>query len=120
MPAGYWNADWRVNVLHLQNNILEMIAIGETLEATTDRLCRRIGKLLPDVRCSVLGVDSNGLLHPLQGSSLPNECMALLEGLMIGPADGLLRQWAYLGKAVAAKDIATDTRKWRQCPSNHN
>lgn len=102
------NADWRVKVLHLQN--LEMIARGETIEATTDRLCHQIEKLLPGVRCSVLRVDGNGLLHPLPGSSFPNEYMALLEGLMIGPLVGSCGSAAYLGKAVAAKDIATDPR----------
>lgn len=97
-------------MLHFQNTILEMIARGETLEATTDRLCHQIEKLLPGVWCSVLRVDGNGLLHPLPGSSFPDGYTARLEGLMIGPLVGSCGSAAYLGKAVAATDIATDPR----------
>lgn len=86
-----------------------MIAKGETLEATTDRLCREIELLLPGVWCSVLRVDSGGLLHPLAGPNFPEEYSAELEGLMIGPQVGSCGAAAYLGAAVAA-DIATDPR----------
>lgn len=33
-------------MLHLQNNILEMIARGETLGATTDRLCHLLKPII--------------------------------------------------------------------------
>lgn len=97
-------------MLHLQNVILEMIAKGETLEATTDRLCREIERELPDVWCSVLSVERNGLLHPLAGPSFPNDYTALLEGLMIGPQVGSCGSAAYLGVSVAATDVSTDPR----------
>jgi diguanylate cyclase (GGDEF)-like protein len=96
-------------VLQLQNNILEMIARGASLEATTDRLCREIEVLLPDVWCSVLRVDSGGLLHPLAGPNFPDEYSAGLEGLMIGPQVGSCGTAAYLRTAIVA-DIATDPR----------
>ncbi|RDJ19794.1 EAL domain-containing protein [Bosea caraganae] len=87
-----------------------MIAKGETLEATTDRLCREIEALLPGVWCSVLRVERNGLLHPLAGPRFPDEYSTLLEGLMIGPQVGSCGSAAYLGAAITATDIATDPR----------
>lgn len=110
MVSDIWDGGLAGNVLHLQNSILEMIARGETLEATTDRLCRQIEKLQPGVWCSVLRVDRNGLLHPLAGPNFPDEYTALLDGLMIGPLVGSCGSAAYLGKAVNAQDIATDPR----------
>ncbi|WID99968.1 EAL domain-containing protein (plasmid) [Bosea vestrisii] len=97
-------------VLQLQNIILEMIAKGEALEATTDRLCREIELHLPGVWCSVLRVERNGLLYPLAGPSFPDAYTALLEGLMIGPQVGSCGSAAYLGAGVAVTDIASDPR----------
>jgi len=97
-------------VLQLQNKILEMIAKGETLEATTDRLCHEIEAHLPGVWCSVLRVERNGLLHPLAGPSFPAAYNAMLEGLMIGPQVGSCGSAAYLGEGVAVTDIASDAR----------
>ncbi|AMJ63785.1 putative bifunctional diguanylate cyclase/phosphodiesterase [Bosea sp. PAMC 26642] len=87
-----------------------MIAKGETLEATTDRLCREIELLLPNVRCSVLRVDRGGLLHPLAGPTFPDEYSAGFEGLMIGPQVGSCGTAAYLRTAIVVADIATDPR----------
>lgn len=97
-------------MLHLQNTILELIAKGETLKATTDRLCSEIDRLLPGVQCSVLQVERNGLLHPLSGPSFPAWFAARFDGLMIGPNVGSCGSAAYLGVPVAVHDIATDPR----------
>ncbi|MGX9394005.1 sensor domain-containing phosphodiesterase (plasmid) [Nitrobacteraceae bacterium UC4446_H13] len=87
-----------------------MIAKGETLEATTGRLCCEIEKRLPGVWCSVLGVERSGLLHPLSGPKFPDEYLTLLEGLLIGPQVGSCGSAAYFGTAVAVTDIETDLR----------
>lgn len=97
-------------MLYLQNCILKMIAKGETLEATMDRLCFEIEKRLPGVWCSVLRVERNGLLHPLSGLKFPDEYLALLEGLLIGPQVGSCGSAAYFGTDVVATDIDTDPR----------
>lgn len=97
-------------MLYLHNHILEMIAKGETLEATTDRLCREIEGLLPGVWCSVLRVEGNGLLHPLAGPEFPAGYLDLLDDLMIGPQVGSCGSAAYFGTAVGASDIETDPR----------
>ncbi len=100
-------------MLHLQNTILEMIAKGETLKSTTDRLCREIELLLPGVLCTVLHIERNGLLHPLSAPSFPDEFSAKFDGAMIGPNAGSCGSAAYLGIPVAAVDIETDPR-WAQ------
>ncbi len=95
-------------MLDLQNNILEMIARGETLQATTERLCHMIEALLPGVWCSVLRVDRNGLLHPLANPSFPTEYSSLLEGVLIGPTVGTCGRAAYLAEDVVTRDLFSD------------
>ncbi|QKC85582.1 EAL domain-containing protein [Mesorhizobium sp. NZP2077] len=87
-----------------------MIARGESLEATTARLCDQIERVLGGICCSVLSVDRSGLLHPVAGSVLLAEFSAQLEGLMTGPLVGSCGSSAYLVRAVATVDIATDPR----------
>jgi diguanylate cyclase (GGDEF)-like protein len=94
----------------LQNIILEMVAKGEALKATMDRLCREVETLLSDVVCSVLSVDPSGLLHPLAGPSLPPHYSAALDGVAIGPDVGSCGSAAYLRVPVAVADITTDPR----------
>lgn len=105
-------------MLRLQNTILEMIARGESLEATAYALCLDIEALLPGVICSVLMVGRNGLLHPLAGPGLPEAYSARIDNMMIGPDVGACGAAAYLGTAVTAEDIATDPR-WDAVFSDH-
>ena len=97
-------------MLRLQNTILDLIARGEKLEATTDRLCREIEALLPGVICSVLRLDRSGSLHPLAAPRLPEAFSALIDGTMIGPDAGSCGSAAYFGVPVAVTDIETDPR----------
>jgi hypothetical protein len=97
-------------MLELQNTILEMVAKGEALAPTTDRLCVEIEKLLPNIVCSILWLDRNGLLHPLSGPSLSEEYSAALDGVTIGPMVGSCGSAAYLCVPVAVTDIRTDPR----------
>jgi len=97
-------------MLLLQNDILEMVALGEPLEATAKALCLRVEAILPDVVCSILTVDANGCLHPLAGPSLPGAYSAAFEGLPVGPDVGSCGTAIYSGQPVAAEDIATDPR----------
>ena len=75
----------------LQREVLEAVALGQTLEAVMDLLCRRVEAAAPELLCSVLTVDAQGRLHPLAGPSLPASYCELLDGMPIGPADRLLR-----------------------------
>lgn len=97
-------------MLGLRNTILEMIAKGADLKATIDCLCLEIETLAPEVICSVLTVDSDGLLHPLAAPGLPADFCAGLDGLLIGPNVGSCGSAAYLRRPVIVTDIASDTR----------
>ncbi len=97
-------------MLRLQNLILEMVAKGEDLNVTANRLCEEIEKILPDVVCSLLTVDEAGRLHPLAAPSLPASYSAVLDGLMAGPLAGSCGTAAYLREDVSVTDIANDER----------
>ena len=97
-------------MLHLQNEILEMIATGEPLAATMAALCRRVEELLPDVVCSVLEVGPDGRLHPLAAPSLPAVFSQSLDGLAPGPDVGCCGSAVWRREPVGASDIAADPR----------
>ena len=67
-----------------------MGALADELPLTeiADQLCRRVEVIAPDVVASVLHVDTDGLVHPLGGPSLPDDYSRALEGVTIGPDVG--------------------------------
>ncbi len=96
----------------IQNDILEMIAYGEPLRVVVETLCRCIEEVAPEASCSVLSVDSEGILHPVAAPSLPESYSAALDGFSIGPEVGSCGTAAFRGKPVIVEDIATDPL-WR-------
>jgi len=99
-----------MDMLHLQKLILEMVATGRPLDVTMDRLCREVQAVLPEVICSVLRVDQEGLLHPLAAPSLPKAYCEALDGLPIGPNVGSCGSAAHRRIPVTVTDVATDPR----------
>ena len=97
-------------LLELQNTVLKMIARGDSLQATMDRLCGQVEALAPGVVCSVLAKDKDGFMHPLAGPSLPEDYNAAIDGIAAGPNVGSCGASAFLGVPVAVIDIATDPR----------
>ncbi|MDM9628024.1 EAL domain-containing protein [Rhizobium sp. S152] len=98
-------------MLQFQNAILEMIAKGEELATTIERLCRQVEARSPSIACSVLSV-RNGRLYPIASPSLPADYTKTLEGTPIGPLVGSCGAAAYHGAEVAVSDIDRDGR-WR-------
>jgi diguanylate cyclase (GGDEF)-like protein/PAS domain S-box-containing protein len=94
----------------LQQLIMGALADELPITEIADRLCRRVEAIAPDVVASVLHVDSDGLVHPLGGPSLPDVYSRALEGIAIGPNVGSCGSAAYCGKPVLAEDIDTDPR----------
>lgn len=95
-------------LVYLQNLILEMVARGEELRTTTDRLCREVERLAPGSLCSILSVDSDGLMHPVAAPSLPAEYNNGIDGLRMGPAAGSCGTCAFRRREVTVTDIQTD------------
>lgn len=95
-------------LLRLQTEILEAVACGQPLAAIADLLCRRVSAVLPDIHCSILTVDAEGLLHPLAAPSLPAHFGAAVDGVAIGPKAGSCGTAAFRNEAVMVTDIATD------------
>jgi diguanylate cyclase (GGDEF)-like protein/PAS domain S-box-containing protein len=91
---------------------LIMLGLADEIPVTdiADRLCRRVEELAPDVVCSLLHIDANGLIHPLGGPSLPEDYSQALDGVAIGPDVGSCGSAAYYGRPVLAMDIDTDPR----------
>ncbi|WOH70020.1 EAL domain-containing protein [Bradyrhizobium sp. BWA-3-5] len=94
----------------LQQLIMGALADELPLVEIADQLCRRVEAIAPDVVASVLHVDSEGLVHPLGGPSLPEDYSRALEGISIGPDVGSCGSAAYHGKPVLAENLDTDPR----------
>ncbi|KJC41713.1 EAL domain-containing protein [Bradyrhizobium sp. LTSP857] len=94
----------------LQQLIMGALADEVPITEIADRLCRRVEEIAPDVVCSLLHVDSAGLVHPLGGPSLPEDYSRALDGIAIGPDVGSCGTAAYYGEPVLAEDIDTDPR----------
>lgn len=97
-------------MLTLRNIILEMIAKGANLKVTIDHLCDEIEIRAPDLICSVMTVDDDGIHHLLSAPSLPDSFSAALDGLMIAPDFGCCCGAADVRPSVIVSDIATDPR----------
>jgi len=85
-----------------------MIAKGDPLHETINRLCSEVEAIVPQAICSVLAVDRDGLLHSLSSPSLPTSYSSLFEGLKIGPSVGSCGTAAFFGTPITVTDIATD------------
>jgi diguanylate cyclase (GGDEF)-like protein/PAS domain S-box-containing protein len=94
----------------LQQLILGALADDLPISNIAEQLCRRVEQLAPDVVCSILHVDADGLIHPLGGPSLPADYSASLDGVAIGPEVGSCGSAAYLGEPILATDIDADPR----------
>jgi PAS domain S-box-containing protein len=94
----------------LQQLIMSALADEIPLTQIADQLCRLVEVIAPDVVCSLLHVDADGLIHPLGGPSLPEDYSRALDGVAIGPDIGSCGSAAYFGEPVLAEDIDTDPR----------
>lgn len=92
----------------LRSQTLEAVATGESLLAVAELVCRHAEQLAPHAVCSILTIDTAGLIHPLAAPSLSADYSAALEGLEIGPTTGSCGTAAYRGEPVEVTDIATD------------
>lgn len=92
-----------------QSRIVELIATGTPLEQTLHALLSFLEQEAPDMLCSVLLLDDDGV-HLRHGAapSLPLEYCRALDGAPIGPCAGSCGTAAYRREQVIVADIETD------------
>jgi c-di-GMP-specific phosphodiesterase len=95
-------------IQHLQQVVLEAVVSGMSLASVADLLCRRVEAIAPEVRSSMLLVDSGGFLHTLAAPSLPPGFVASIDGLAVGENAGSCGTCAFLGQPVCVTDISSD------------
>jgi len=89
--------------------ILEMIAIGHPAPEIYDAIALMYEQRHPGMRCSMLELHGNKLLHG-GAPSLPKEYCDAVHGLEIGPNIGSCGTSTYTGERVLVEDIKTDPR----------
>jgi len=91
-----------------QNQILEMIAKGERLPDVLGTIAQLIEEQLPQMWCSFLLLDKNGVnLRHGAAPSLPESYNQAIDGLVIGPFAGSCGTAAYWEEPIIVHDIAT-------------
>ncbi|MDQ7057469.1 MAG: ATP-binding protein [Ghiorsea sp.] len=92
------------------SKILEMIARGDPTSAVYDAIALLYESKHPGMRCSLLELKGNQLLHG-GAPSLPKTYCEAVNGLKNGPNIGSCGTSTYTGERVLVEDIATDP-KW--------
>ena len=92
--------------------ILEMIAIGRPALDIYDAIALMYEGRHPGMRCSMLELHGNKLLHG-GAPSLPKEYCNAVHGLENGPSVGSCGTSTYTGKRVLVENIETDL-KWEK------
>ena len=94
---------------HTQRQVLERIAVGKPMLETLDLLLRMTESQSPDMLCSILLLDTDGI-HIRHGAapSLPADYLSAINGSAIGPCAGSCGTAAFRREAVFVADIGTD------------
>jgi len=90
--------------------ILEMIAIGRPTSEIYDAIALMYEERHPGLRCSMLELHGNKLMHG-RAPSLPKEYCGAINGLENGPNVGSCGASTYTGQRVLVENIETDP-KW--------
>jgi len=99
-------------ILHLQQSILEAVALGHAPQETIDQICLLEERLLPNAVASVMLLDEHGKLNVFAAPSIPPEGIARLNGLHPGPEAGSCGNVVYRGEPVFVGDTTRDER-WK-------
>ena len=93
----------------MQSDFFEWIATGAPIDAVIDEIVRFTEEKLPDAAVSILRLDDNRLYH-VSGPSLPEDYIAAIDGVEIGPDVGACGAAAYREQEVVTEDIREDER----------
>lgn len=98
-------------ILTLQNQILELIALGVDETTILRRLCELEEKLVPGAVASIMILDAEtGLMNVLEAPSIPEAGIQMLNGLRPGPGGGSCGNVLYTKEAQFVSDIENDSR----------
>jgi diguanylate cyclase (GGDEF)-like protein/PAS domain S-box-containing protein len=97
--------------IEAENRLLSMISVGRPVREVLEALVRSIEALSGTMRCSLLEL-RDGRMHNLAGPSLPQDYLAAVEGVAIGPDAGSCGTALWRGERVVVEDIGTDPL-WR-------
>ena len=106
--AVFSNINENKQVQFLQRDVLEAVASDMPLAEVMALICQRVEAIAPEVVCSILAVDTEGLLRPLAAPSMPPHVAAAIDGLPIGPATGSCGTAAWRGEPVVVTDVEND------------
>jgi PAS domain S-box-containing protein len=111
VESAYRSARTTAAIVSGQNTVLGMIASSAPLADSLRALLEFIERQSPDMRCSVLLLDADGM-HLRHGAapSLPRAYMQAIDGAPIGANAGSCGTAAFLREQVIVTDIATDPR----------
>ena len=102
-----------VNLLESKNHVLDQIAKGRPLSAILETIAREIERQYPNMYCSILLLDEEGIsLRNGASPSLPKEYVKAIDGFPIGPNRGSCGTAAYYNKDIIVTDTLTDPR-WK-------
>ncbi|MBI5288837.1 MAG: diguanylate cyclase, partial [Chloroflexi bacterium] len=92
-----------------QRHLLEMIAVGTSLEDIYEDLARMVERHAPGALCSILQTSSDGTrLQHAAAPSLPDAYNHAIDGIAIGPEVGSCGTAAYHNREVVVTDIEHD------------
>jgi diguanylate cyclase (GGDEF)-like protein len=99
-------------VIEEERRMLDLMARGASLGDVLDTLTRAIERISPGALCTVLLLDEVHRRNLLKcsGPSMPEEYLAAVNGLEIGPDVGACGSAAYRNQTIIVEDIATDFR----------
>ncbi len=107
------SGDEATAVLDHQTTVMEALASGTPLAPVLDSVVLALEDLMPDSRCSILLLDTQGRLRHGSAPNLPAEYSAAIDGLEPGPFAGSCGTAVHLDEPVIAVDVSTDPR-WRE------
>lgn len=98
-------------IFTLQNQILELIALGVNDTEVLHRLCELEEKMVPGSVASIMILDkTTGLMNVLEAPSIPQSGIEMLNGLRPGPGGGSCGNVLYTQQAQFVTDIENDAR----------
>lgn len=108
-----------------ENQLLEMVASGDSLHSILDALCRFVEQNIDGCRCSIVLIDSSGTrLKHGAAPSLPDSFNESIHGRPVNLDSGPCAMAACLREQVISADVLSETRweayAWRELALAHD